>query len=303
MKKTILVLLAATVLLGTAGCGSGDFSGSGVLEQSSERSSSVSAEVSFAIDEVESAPESLPTSHQVERDPEPTPRPEAVAGDGGDLDLLASSPYYSGQEALLQEICYISTRKPPEQFLWLNEETVRDTWGIEGYVSAGCRDFVACFDFDRPGDGGRQEWFHVFIALFPGVEIPEFDHDGPYYEFTPAGDWAPVEGRPGFEMRKLSVIFQPPTQRPWWEEPASAVASPTPEPTPVALPPVRQIRWKIGGVWAMAHLPESGLNAFWENVDELFVQVDADSVERPSYLGIGGDQNVASVTESVPEGE
>lgn len=302
MKKELLVLLLAALLLFTAGCGNDDDFSGAAGGQPSERVSSASVEASSTANETESAPESLPASHQVESDSEPTPRPEAVAGDGGDYDLLASSPYYSGQEALLQDICNTSTRRPPEQFLWLNEDTVRSVWGIEGYVSAGCRDFVAYFDFDRPGEEGRQEWFHVFIALFPGVEIPEFDHDGPY-EFTPAGDWTPVEDRPGFEMRKLSVTYLPPSQMSWWDEPTLAEASPTPQPTPMEMMPVRQIRWKTGGVWAMVHLPESGLDAFWENVDGLFMTVDADSVERPSYLGSGSAENVASVTGSVPEGE
>lgn len=294
MKKAVLALLISALLLGAAGCGNDDasFAAGG---QPAGSASSAPVEVSSAVSETESAAESLPTSHQVESDPEPTPRPEAVAGDGGDFDLLASSPYCSGQEALLQGICWLSTRKPPERFLWLNEEKVREAWGIEGYVSAGCRDFVAFFDFDRSDEEGQREWFRVYIALFPGVEIPEFDHDGSR-EFTPVEDWAPVEDRPGFETRKLSVTYLPSSRMPWWEEPASAEASPTPEPTPIACPPACQIRWESDGFQVMAHVPESGLDAFWDNVDELLIQVDRDSVENPRGTESKGAEPVASVS-------
>lgn len=279
MKKAVFVLLAAAILLGAAGCGSDDFPASGAPGQPSAPSSASIGETASP------APvSSLPsTSHEVESDPEPTPRPEAVAGDGGTLDLLESSPYYSGQEALLQEICHISTRKPPESFLWLNEDAVREAWGIEGYISAGCRDFVAGFDFDRESEGGRRESFYVSIAMFPGVEIPAPEHNG-NSEYQVIEEWTEPEEYPGFEMQKVRSAYVLPAQQ---EQPEASL-SPDTRPNRI------WVRWEQDGFQLMVQLPESGLNAFWENVDNLFLTVDAAGVERPSYLGTGPDASAVS---------
>ncbi len=291
MKKAILALLAAALLLGSAGCGPDDFS----QGRPGQASSAVSG--SFVGSEPnESTPtDSSPvngTAHEsptASSTPEPTPRPEAVAGDGGDMDLLASSPYYSGQEGLLEDICHVSTRQPPESFYWLNEDTARAAWGIDGHVSACCFNFVACFDFQRPAENQMQECFFVFVALFPGVDVPKYDSFGMYH-FTPAEDWVPVENHSGFETRRVETLYVPYTES--YMDYGIAVgnassdpsATPTPEPTPFPLPDAVQVRWQIDGLWAMVQLPESGLDAFWENVDQLFVQVDPKNVDLPFYM-------------------
>lgn len=256
MKKSLFLCLAVTFLLFAAGCGDEELSGGGPAapgESVSESSAVLTAEP--------------PITHEAE----PTPLPEVVAGDGGDLDLLASSPYYSGQEALLRDLCHMSTRKPPESFYWLNEEAVRETWGIEGYISACCQDFVTGFDFDRPGKEERQERFFVYIAMFPGVEIPEADGDGAI-RYTPVEDWTAVENHPGFETKRLETAFVR----------ASGVSEA--EPSSVPLPCVVRVRFQKDGFWIMAQLPETALEAFWENAEELFVPVTAESVEKPVYM-------------------
>ncbi len=285
MKRIMIALLAAALLLGAAGCGPDDFS----QDRPGQASSAVSDSLAGSEPNESTPTDSSPvngTAHEsptASSTPEPTPRPAAVAGDGGDLDLLALSPYYSGQEGLLEDICHASTRKPPESFYWLNEDTARAAWGIDDYVSACCSDFVACFSFQRPTESQMQEWFFVFVALFPGVDVPGFDTFGTSH-FTPAEDWTPVENHSGFETRKVETLCVPYTESYMDYGIAVGNSSPTPEPTPFPLPDVVQIRWQIDGLWAMVQLPESGLDAFWENVDQLFVQVDPKNVDLPFYM-------------------
>ncbi|WP_322181275.1 hypothetical protein [Neglectibacter caecimuris] len=280
MKKNLFLCLAAALLLTAAGCGDDEPFSAGPAASGSKLSAGVS--------EVSAAPSEPPVAHEAEPVPDPTPRPEAVAGDGGELDLLSSSPYYSGQEALLRDICHVSTRKPPESFYWLNEEAVRAAWGIDGYISACCQDFVAGFDFDRPGENGQQERFFVFIAMFPEVEIPETDRDGRVC-YTPAEEWAAVEGRPGFEARKVEAALLPPSQKDpqaeWLTaaETASSGSSPL-EPAPAPLPAVVRVRFQLDDFWVMLQLPESALEGFWENTGSLFQQVDAQNIEKPIYM-------------------
>lgn len=253
MKRAVTALFAVLFLLNMSGCGNADFSG-GSAASSGPAGSSSSLE-SSPVSSQESS-----TAHEAEPVPKSTPRPEAVAGDGGDFDLLASSPAYPGQEELLQDICSMSTRKPPESFLWLDEETVRSAWGIEGSISAGCRDFVARFDFGRSGEDGQWEDFSVWIALFPGVDLPEPDGS----ETGSKADWVPVEGHSGFESMETQD---------------AAV----------------RVRWQADGLWIMAQLPKSGLEAFWQSADALLSPVNAADAEP------GGDWGTASVG-SVGEG-
>jgi len=270
VKKTVTILLAAALLLGAAGCGNADFPAAG---PAAGESSAVSAAREPS------------ASHEAE----PTPPPEAVTGDGGDLDLLSSSPYYSGQEALLEEICHISTRRPPESFYWLDEDTARAAWGIDGYVSACCKDFVACFDFQRPTENQIPECFYVFVALFPGVDLPQFDASG-IYQFTPTEDWSPAEGHSGFETMEVKAEVSPSAGEPMgYMDHMLAEDKPVPdallpEPTPIPLPNMVRIRRQIDGFWIMVQLPESGLDAFWENADQLFTRVDLKDVEKPFYM-------------------
>lgn len=282
MKKTVFVLLAAAVLLGAAGCGPDDFSKPGAPGQVSAGSYAGSEAPSLPVPESSQSS----ASHEVESDPEPTPLPEAVAEDGGDFDLLESSPYYSGQEALLQGICHASTRKPPESFLWLNEDVVREIWGIEGYVSAGCRDFVASFDFDREGEGERREHFYVSIAMFPGVDIPAPEHDG-NLEYRAIEDWTQPEEHPGFEVRKVRKVYVLPAQQ---GQPEAALP-------PDMRPDEIWVRWETDGFQLMVRLPESGLDAFWENAERLFLTVDEASVEKPAYMSQEQDVSAVSAAE------
>lgn len=282
MKKTVFVLLAAAVLLGAAGCGPDDFFKPGAPGQASAGSYVGSEAPSLPVPESSQSS----ASHEVESDPEPTPRPEAVAGDGGDFDLLGSSPYYSGQEALLQDICHASTRKPPESFLWLNEDVVREIWGIEGYVSAGCRDFVADFDFDREGEGERREHFYVSIAMFPGVDIPAPQCDG-NLEYRAIEDWTRPEEHPGFEVRKVRKVYVLPAQQ---GQPGATLP-------PDMRPDEIWVRWETDGFQLMVRLPESGLDAFWENAERLFLTVDEASVEKPAYMSPEQDASAVSAAE------
>lgn len=287
MKKIMIALLAGALLLAAAGCGNADFPAAGPASGApSAVSSGPAGSERDESSPADSAAHEFPT---VSSEPEPTPRPEAVAGDGGDMDLLSSSPYYSGQEALLEDICHASTRQPPESFYWLNEDTARAAWGIDGYVSACCKDFVACFDFQRSVENQMPECFYVFAALFPGVDIPEFDTFG-MYQFTPAEDWTPAEGHSGFETRRLETLCVPYTE-PYMDymlaEEKPIPDALMPEPTPFPLPNMVRVRWQIDGLWVMVQLPESGLDAFWENVDQLFVQVDLKNVDKPFYMESG----------------
>lgn len=291
MKKILSVLFSVIFLLGIAGCSPDDFSAPGTPGQSSSLSSTLFEPADSSA--LESS--QLPTSHQVKSAPEPTPRPEAVAGDGGDLDLLESSPYYSGQEALLQEICHVSTRKPPESFLWLNEDAVRETWGIEGHISAGCQDFVAYFDFDRMGAEEPREYFYAFIALFPGVDTPVPERSG-NQEYMVIDDWTAAEGHPGFETRKVAAVYALHSNK-------GSLLSAEERPIPGASDPLGSVsvqvwvRWEAEGFQLMLQLPESAVDAFWENADRLFVKVDAENVERPFYMSPDEDLPVASAAE------
>ena len=271
-------MFSAAFLLGAAGCGANDFSMSGGPGRASALSSADPNEIASSESDSSSR---LSASHETENSAVLTPIPEVLLEDGGEMDLLRSSPYYSGQEALLQDICHISTRKPPEHFPWLNEETVRETWGIDGYISAGCLDFVARFDFDRGEEGALREQFYVLIAMFPGVQIslPEGNSN---LEYTVLEGWTPAEGHPGFETQRVKVTR------------FLAAGS---QLDAVALPNELWVRWEMEGFQMLLQMPESGVDDFWENIDRLFEMVESGSVELPPYKREGSFASPAESTE------
>lgn len=126
------------------------------------------------------------------------------AEDGG-FDYLSSSPYYSGQEALLEDLLRFSGELP-QRFYWINEDTVRAAWEIGVYLSVTCQDRVAHFDFSRTGEDGLQEPFDLFLAMIPEAELPDFDGNY-WYRYIPEGEWQSVEEHPGFEL--LQVASEP----------------------------------------------------------------------------------------------
>lgn len=119
-------------------------------------------------------------------------------------DPLVSSPYYSGQEALLEDLLRFSGELP-QTFYWINEDTVRAAWEIGTYLSVTCQDRAAHFDWQGRNDEDL-EYYDLFLAMSPEAELP--DYEGNYrYRFTPEGEWVPVEEHPGFEL--LQVASEP----------------------------------------------------------------------------------------------
>lgn len=272
MKKLALLLGFTVLLFCLSACGPDDF-----------HSSAGAGPASAPESEVESAPISAleSTAHEVEPQPTVAPTPEPVSSEEDWVyDPLVSSPYYSGQAGLLEDIQRNSPQLP-ERFYWINEETVRSAWGIDEYLSATCQERVAHFDFYRRGETGAWEEFDLFLAMAPEAELPEFEGYG-RYQYAPAGEWEPVDGRPGFESRKVETQWRP-METNHYSEPLSAITglprdpdeSPTPTPTLPPLPQMVRVRWQAGEYSAMLQLPWSGLDAFWENAEQLLTEVEA----------------------------
>ena len=117
------------------------------------------------------------------------------------IDPMVSSPYVSGQAALLEDIMTIGF-DVPQKFYWVNEETVRAVWeGVE-YLSAVCQDRVAHFDFESQNEDGVWEEFDLFVTMRPEAELPNYFGYG-RYNYVPDGEWEAVSEYPGFEILQI----------------------------------------------------------------------------------------------------
>ena len=123
--------------------------------------------------------------------------------DGG-FDYLVSSPYYSGQEALLDDLLRFSGDLP-QRFYWINEDTVRAAWEIGTYLSVTCQDRVAHFDWNGKNDE-NLEYFDLFLTMSSEAELPDYEGNA-RYRFTPNGEWEVLDEHPGFEV--LHVASEP----------------------------------------------------------------------------------------------
>ena len=121
-------------------------------------------------------------------------------------DPLVSSPYYSGQEALLEDLFRFSDELP-QRFYWISEDTVRAAWEIGTYLSVTCQDRVAHFDWNGK-NGENLEFFDLFLAMSPEAELP--DHEGGVrLRYTLLGEWEEVPEHSGFEMRQVTGELLP----------------------------------------------------------------------------------------------
>ena len=244
MKRIVLLLLSAVLLLLLSACGDDDFSLTEGLSpafqpESAQESVSEGTPSVPAID-VEDVPSQV--EFQLEDEPLLLPPMVRVRWQAGEFsamlqlpesgltafwehaddllvevdrredasdadpfyDPLVSSPYYSGQEALLEDLLRFSGELP-QTFYWINEDTVRAAWEIGTYLSVTCQDRAAHFDWQGRNDEDL-EYYDLFLAMSPEAELP--DYEGNYrYRFTPEGERVPVEEHPGFEL--LLVASEP----------------------------------------------------------------------------------------------
>lgn len=306
MKKSALLLGIVVLLFCLSACGPGDFVSSAGLAPASAPESAAESTIESAVESaIESPVES--TSHEVEPQPTVTPTPDPVSSEEDWVyDPLVSSPYYSGQAGLLEDIQRDSPRLP-QRFYWINEETVRSAWGIGEYLSATCQERVAHFDFSRQGEDGAWEEFDLFLSMTPEAEMPEFDG---YlrYSYTPIGEWESADGHPGFELMAVETERRPiETHRhSGWLVPFSPAskdpnATPTPVPTLPPIPQTVRVRWQAGEFCAMMQLPQSGLDAFWENAEQLLVEVEAQPREprdEEAQMAVASVPSDSELTES-----
>ena len=137
---------------------------------------------------------------EVEAPAEPDPE------DGG-FDYLVSSPYYSGQEALLEDLFRFSDELP-QRFYWIDEDAVRAAWEIGTYLSVTCQDRVVHFDWNGHSDEDL-EFFDLFLAMSPEAKLPDLE-GGVRLRYTLLGEWEEVPGHPGFEMVQVAGELLPP---------------------------------------------------------------------------------------------
>ncbi|MCH5353368.1 MAG: hypothetical protein J1E06_07875 [Acutalibacter sp.] len=123
-------------------------------------------------------------------------------------DPLVSSPYYSGQEALLEDLFRFSDELP-QRFYWIDEDTVRAAWEIGTYLSVTCQDRVAHFDWSGQ-NSENLEVFDLFLAMSPEKELPDYDGNA-RYRYTPEGEWKTLDEHPGFELLQVTgeMVVQP----------------------------------------------------------------------------------------------
>lgn len=127
----------------------------------------------------------------------------SVPEDGG-FDYLVSSPYYSGQEALLDDLFRFSDELP-QHFYWIDEDTVRAAWEIGTYLSVTCQDRVAHFDWNGKNDE-NLEYFDLFLTMSPEAELPDYEGNA-RYRYTSDGEWEAIPEHPGFDL--LQVTSEP----------------------------------------------------------------------------------------------
>ena len=119
------------------------------------------------------------------------------------IDPMVSSPYVSGQAALLEDIMTIGF-DVPQKFYWVNEETVRALWEDVEYLSATCQDRVAHFDFESQNEDGMWGEFDLFVAMSPEAQPPE-EWGYLRYRHTPDGEWEASLDHPGFELLQMTT--------------------------------------------------------------------------------------------------
>ena len=117
------------------------------------------------------------------------------------IDPMVSSPYVSGQAALLEDIMTMGF-DVPQKFYWVNEETVRAVWEDVECLSAVCQDRVAHFDFESQNEDGMWGEFDLFVAMSPEAQPPE-EWGYLRYRHTPDGEWEASLDHPGFELLQI----------------------------------------------------------------------------------------------------
>lgn len=240
MKFRRLLAILAVLALGLSACGPDDFHDSSQAEASSSQAAAQEA--------------------------------SSLARAGGeDPDPVERSDYWSGPDGLLDDILRRG-KNLPEEIWWISEQAVRETFGIDGYISAECVKGIAHFDFSLTDMEGlperyeitQEDWetrtmeeppntswrelttrFDFYVAIRPTQELPE--------EFADAsGHWEPHPDRPGYEL---------------------SVTAETGEGTPLAA----RIRWQREGRWFYVHIPAHCLEDFWDNAENLWKLVNVDS--------------------------
>lgn len=227
-------------------------------------------------------------------------------------DPVVSSPYYSGQEAMLEDFQRFGQNLPAEIF-WIDEAAVREAFGVDGYLSATCRDGLLHFDtYYQEPDGADlaeqygvslEEWESREMKSWPwspwrlvGTQFNFFAAVRPEEEPPEPESWKPRELPDKYSGERLLAgpydeegnLLPTPSPKPVDREALADYQPPEWAPvtghegyeaavvasTDAGIPLCVRVRWQREGFWFLAEIPGHALDAFWEHEDGLFMKVD-----------------------------